>query len=171
MQPFPCWAWAHTAAEHQHSLSPLGQGGAGLATCTLPGGDSPHQQVPDCWDGEALSWMGSVACRAGSSTHGSVRCSRVTGIDEIKVPVKSQHLFRGRVVQGGLVRRDGDRMCGAGTACQAREGVVLCVGQEVPTRSGGALEIFPGFSLVWACTSSKSCWFKSHSLGPLIGSS
>lgn len=70
-----------------------------------------------------------MACRAGSSSRGSVRCSRVIGIDEIKVPVKSQHLFHGHVVEGGLVRlgqrRVGDRMCGAGSACQAGEGSML----------------------------------------------
>lgn len=61
----------------------------------------------------------------------SVRCSRVTGVDEIKVPVKSQHLFCGHAVQGGLVRlgqrRVGDRMC-MGQGLHARQGKGPCCG-------------------------------------------
>lgn len=145
MQPSQCWAWAHTAAEHQHSLS-LWAGRDWPRHLCPARGDSPQQQVPGCWDGMAHSLMGSMACRAGSSTRDSIRCSCVMGIDEIKVPVKSQHLFCGHVVQGGLVRlgqrRVGDRMCGVGSACQAG-----------------------GRAMLWSCVWGRKCLKKQGSPG------
>lgn len=138
--------------------------------------------MPGCGDGAAAtpllvapaqgSWLAGLA----AARVGSVRRGRAVGIDEIKVPAESQRLLRGRAVPGAPVRlgrRGGwESTDGAGSVCQAGEGavaVVLCVGQEEPTGTGQPWGRFPGFSPVWACTGSESCWFKSHSLGPLVG--
>lgn len=188
MRPSQCWAWARTAAEHRHSPPLWVLGCPARLPASSQGGDtpSPPQQIPGCGAGAAAAPLlvapgqGSRLAGLGAACVGSVRCGRAVGIDEIKVPApaKSQRLLRGRAVQGGLMRlgrrRGWDSTYGAGSVCQAGEGavaVVLRVGQEEPTGAVQPWGHFPGFSPVWACTGSKRCWFKSHLLGPLVGTS